>query len=103
MRISLCSIASALLIAINVVHAAARPNVVIIFIDDMWIDPANTLAKDLVVREGLTRAEVEAGHRHKIWPLMEGEQGAKSPHETYALPHGPGTVRSGKWKYYPWQ
>lgn len=38
-----------------------------------------------------------------IWPLMSGEEGAKSPHETYVLMHGPGTVRSGKWKFYPWQ
>lgn len=38
-----------------------------------------------------------------IWPLMSGEEGAKSPHEVYALMHGPGTVRSGKWKFYPWQ
>ena len=38
-----------------------------------------------------------------IWPLMEGKEGAKSPHETYALHHGPGTVRSGKWKFYPWK
>ena len=37
-----------------------------------------------------------------IWPLMAGEEGAKSPHETYVLMHGPGTVRSGKWKFYPW-
>ena len=37
-----------------------------------------------------------------IWPLMSGEKGAKSPHETYVLHHGPGTVRSGKWKFYPW-
>jgi len=40
---------------------------------------------------------------YNIWPLMEGEPDAKSPHETYCLLHGPGTVRSGKWKYYPWQ
>ena len=40
---------------------------------------------------------------HNIWPLMEGKYGAKSPHDTYCLLHGPGTVRSGKWKYYPWQ
>ena len=37
-----------------------------------------------------------------ILPLMKGESGAKSPHETYVLMHGPGTVRSGKWKFYPW-
>ena len=38
-----------------------------------------------------------------IWPLLEGKNGARSPHDTYCLLHGPGTVRSGKWKYYPWQ
>ncbi len=37
-----------------------------------------------------------------IWPLMTGEPGAKSPHEHYVLLHGPGTVRSGRWKFYPW-
>jgi len=40
---------------------------------------------------------------HNIWPLMHGEAGAKSPHTAWCLMHGPGTVRSGKWKYYPWQ
>ncbi|MBI1246797.1 sulfatase-like hydrolase/transferase [bacterium] len=38
-----------------------------------------------------------------ILPLMKGEKGAVSPHETYVLWHKPGTVRSGKWKFYPWQ
>jgi arylsulfatase A len=38
-----------------------------------------------------------------IWPLLAGEVGAKSPHECYVLMHGPGTVRSGKWKFYPWK
>jgi len=38
-----------------------------------------------------------------ILPLMLGEENAKSPHENYVLMHGPGTVRSGKWKFYPWQ
>ncbi len=38
-----------------------------------------------------------------IWSLMAGKPGAKSPHEHYVLMHGPGTVRSGKWKFYPWQ
>lgn len=38
-----------------------------------------------------------------IWPLMNGTPAAKSPHDTYVLMHGPGTVRSGKWKFYPWQ
>lgn len=34
---------------------------------------------------------------------MAGKTGAKSPHQHYVLMHGPGTVRSGKWKFYPWQ
>jgi|TARA_B110000483_G_scaffold126239_1_gene151655 arylsulfatase A len=38
-----------------------------------------------------------------IWPLMSGKTGAKSPHKNYVLMHGPGTVRSGKWKFYPWR
>ena len=38
-----------------------------------------------------------------IWPLMSGAKDAKSPHEAYVLMHGPGTVRSSKWKFYPWQ
>ena len=37
-----------------------------------------------------------------IWPLMSGQEEARSPHEHYVLMHGPGTVRSGKWKFYPW-
>ncbi len=37
-----------------------------------------------------------------IWPLMNGVKNAVSPHENYVLMHGPGTVRSGKWKFYPW-
>ena len=39
---------------------------------------------------------------HDIWPLMTGKEGAQSPHDAYVLMHGPGTVRSGKWKFYPW-
>ncbi|NND97231.1 MAG: hypothetical protein HKN47_07875, partial [Pirellulaceae bacterium] len=38
-----------------------------------------------------------------IKALMLGEPGAKSPHQHYALMHGPGTVRSGPWKFYPWK
>jgi arylsulfatase A len=38
-----------------------------------------------------------------IWPLMKGSKDAKSPHEAYVLMHGPGTVRAGKWKFYPWR
>ncbi len=39
---------------------------------------------------------------HDIWPLMH-DPSAPSPHDAYVLMHGPGTVRSGNWKYYPWQ
>ena len=38
-----------------------------------------------------------------IWPLMSNKPNAKSPHKNYVLMHGPGTVRSGKWKFYPWR
>ena len=38
-----------------------------------------------------------------IRSLMVGKKDAKSPHAAYCLMHGPGTVRSGKWKYYPWK
>jgi arylsulfatase A len=38
-----------------------------------------------------------------IWPLMSGQKDAHSPHKTYCLLHGPGTVRSGQWKFYPWK
>jgi arylsulfatase A len=37
-----------------------------------------------------------------IWPLMSNVVNATSPHEHYVLMHGAGTVRSGKWKFYPW-
>ncbi len=40
---------------------------------------------------------------HNIKALMHGAKDAKSPHEAYVLMHGPGTVRSGKWKFYPWK
>lgn len=40
---------------------------------------------------------------HDICDLMFGKKGVKSPHEAYCLMHGPGTVRSSKWKFYPWQ
>jgi len=39
---------------------------------------------------------------HDISPLLLGEEGARSPHEAYVLLHGPGAVRSGPWKFYPW-
>jgi len=34
---------------------------------------------------------------------MSGKKNAKSPHKAYALMHKEGTVRSGKWKFYPWR
>ena len=38
-----------------------------------------------------------------IRALMLGEAGATSRHQYYTLMHGPGTVRSGNWKFYPWK
>ena len=38
-----------------------------------------------------------------IRTLMFDVPGATSPHEYYILMHGPGTVRSGPWKFYPWR
>lgn len=38
-----------------------------------------------------------------IRALMVGESDATSPHEQYVLMHGPGAVRSGPWKFYPWK
>ena len=48
--------------------------------NDMWIDPANRLGKDIVVREGLTLEEVQAGHkqRNRV-PLMRGEEVIEYP------------------------
>lgn len=40
---------------------------------------------------------------HDIWPLMSGQSNAKTPHDSYVLMHGAGTVRMGKWKFYPWK
>ena len=43
--------------------------------NDMWRDPANKLAKDIVLREGLTLKEVTSGHREKNKvPLMRDEE-----------------------------
>ena len=48
--------------------------------NDMWLDPANKLADDLVVREGLTRAEVEAGHNKRNFvPLMRDDEVIEYP------------------------
>ena len=48
--------------------------------NDMWIDPANKLSDDLVLREGLTLDEVQAGHRKKDWvPLFRGVEVIEYP------------------------
>jgi arylsulfatase A len=74
--------------------------------------PANTVCREVAATidllptlSGLAGAELPERtiDGKDIWPLMSGKPGAKSPHETYVLKHGPGTVRSGKWKFYPWQ
>ena len=54
--------------------------------NDMWIDPANKLADDIVVREGLTLAEVKAGHKKRnLVPLMRGEEVIEYPAEQKTL------------------
>ncbi len=48
--------------------------------NDMWIDPANTLAKDLVLREGVTLADLEAGKKiRNAVPLLRGEEVVEYP------------------------
>lgn len=37
-----------------------------------------------------------------IRPLLFGEEGAKTPHDSYILAHNQGAIRSGSWKFYPW-
>ncbi|MFV1994581.1 MAG: sulfatase [Verrucomicrobiales bacterium] len=54
--------------------------------NDMWIDPANTLADDIVLREGLTLEEVKAGHKMKNWvPLMRDEEVIEYPADQSTL------------------
>lgn len=54
--------------------------------NDMWIDPANTLSEELVVREGLTREEVRAGHKKKNWvPLMRNTEVIEYPADQSTL------------------
>ena len=54
--------------------------------NDMWIDPANILGKDIVIREGLTLEEVKAGHkqRNRV-PLMRGEEVIEYPADQKTL------------------
>lgn len=48
--------------------------------NDMWIDPSNKLADDIVVRQGLTLEDLRAGHKKKTWvPLMRGEEVIEYP------------------------
>jgi arylsulfatase A len=54
--------------------------------NDMWIDPANRLAEDIVLREGLTLDEVKAGHKKKDWvPLFRGEEVIEYPADQETL------------------
>jgi arylsulfatase A len=54
--------------------------------NDMWIDPANKLSEDIVLREGLTLEEVQAGHkqRNRV-PLMRGEEVIEYPADQKTL------------------
>lgn len=47
--------------------------------NDMWLDPANPLAKKAVIREGLTRGEVGKGHKHRNWLPLKRPEGSLSP------------------------
>lgn len=54
--------------------------------NDMWIDPANRLADDILVREGLTLKEVKAGHKKKnLVPLMRDEEVIEYPADQKTL------------------
>lgn len=54
--------------------------------NDMWIDPANKLADDIVIREGLTLDELKAGHKKRNWvPLMRGEEVIEYPADQTTL------------------
>ncbi len=48
--------------------------------NDMWIDPANKLAADIVIREGLTLADLKAGHKAKnVVPILRNEEVIEYP------------------------
>ena len=48
--------------------------------NDMWRDPANRLAADLVLRDGVTLADVRAGHKLKNGvPIMRNEEVIEYP------------------------
>ena len=53
----------------------------------------------------LWRTVARAKNRRQRYLALDerSSKDAKSPHDAYVLMHGPGTVRSGKWKFYPWQ
>ncbi|EMI21793.1 arylsulfatase A [Rhodopirellula maiorica SM1] len=48
--------------------------------NDMWIDPANQLASDIVLRQGVTLEDLQAGKKVKNWvPMMRGEEIVEYP------------------------
>ncbi len=54
--------------------------------NDMWIDPANKLADDILLREELTLDEVKAGHKERnLVPLMRGEAVIEYPADQKTL------------------
>lgn len=54
--------------------------------NDMWIDPANKLAKGVQIRNGLTLEEVKAGHKKRNWvPLMRDEETIEYPADQKTL------------------
>ena len=54
--------------------------------NDMWIDPANKLAKDIEIRNGLTREDLKKGHKKRNWvPLFRGEEVIEYPADQATL------------------
>ena len=54
--------------------------------NDMWIDPANKLANDIVLRENVTLEELQAGHKRMNWvPLMRDEEVIEYPADQSTL------------------
>jgi arylsulfatase A-like enzyme len=54
--------------------------------NDMWIDPANKLSDDIVIRDGLTREQLLAGHKSKNQvPLLRGEEVIEYPADQTTL------------------
>ena len=48
--------------------------------NDMWIDPANKLSTDIVIRDGLSLADLKAGHKAKnVVPILRNDEVVEYP------------------------